>query len=188
LPLYFTETFKLSLSEAGFSGTFFVQAGSVTGVLAGGYFSDKVAQRKISRRMLFHGLCYVVGAPLLLTFVWSQNYGLIVSSIFLFSLLRTLGAANANPLLCDLLPGKSWATAIGLMNMMNCFAGGLGIFIAGYLKRDFGLGGVFAGISVTVVAAGALLLTGYSCFLSRDLASQSSEEREKSGVVAVRAH
>src|SRR5262245_21788792 len=33
LPLYFTETFKLSLSAAGFAGTFPVQAGAMVGIL-----------------------------------------------------------------------------------------------------------------------------------------------------------
>jgi MFS family permease len=172
LPLYFNETFHMSLGGAGFSGTFPVQAGSMLGILAGGYFSDKIAQKIIKRRMLLHGLCYLAGAPLLLAFIWIHSYGLLVSCIFAFWLLRTLGAANANPLLCDLLPAKSWSTAIGLMNTSNCLAGGAGILIAGYLKRDFGLAGVFAGISGITLLASVLLLLGYRFFLDRDLASQ----------------
>jgi len=172
LPLYFNETFHMSLGSAGFSGTFPVQAGSMAGILAGGYFSDKIAQKIIKRRMLLHGLCYLAGAPLLLAFIWIHSYGLLLSCIFAFWLLRTLGAANANPLLCDLLPEKSWSTAIGLMNTSNCLAGGAGILIAGYLKRDFGLAGVFAGISGITLLASVLLLIGYRFFLDRDLASQ----------------
>jgi nitrate/nitrite transporter NarK len=91
LPLYFTENFNLSLSRAGFLGTFPVQAGSIMGILAGGYLSDKVARKVISRRMLLHAVCYLLGAPLLLTFVWSRSYGLIIGSVFLFSLLHSLG-------------------------------------------------------------------------------------------------
>jgi predicted MFS family arabinose efflux permease len=162
----------MSLGSAGFSGTFPVQAGSMAGILAGGYFSDKIAQKIIKRRMLLHGLCYLAGAPLLLAFIWIHSYGLLLSCIFAFWLLRTLGAANANPLLCDLLPEKSWSTAIGLMNTSNCLAGGAGILIAGYLKRDFGLAGVFAGISGITLLASVLLLIGYRFFLDRDLASQ----------------
>ena len=47
LPLYFTETFKMSLSGAGFAGTFPVQAGAMIGILAGGYFSDRVARKTV---------------------------------------------------------------------------------------------------------------------------------------------
>ena len=169
LPLYFTETFKMSLSGAGFAGTFPVQAGAMIGILAGGYFSDRVARKTVQRRMLFHSLCYLAAAPLLLAFVTSSNYTIILSAIFGYSLLRAVGGANANPLLCDLLPKHSWSTAVGLMNTTNCFAGGVGILIAGYLKRDFGLGGIFAGTAGIVLVAGILLLLGYFLFLRRDL-------------------
>ncbi|HEX2522532.1 MAG TPA: MFS transporter, partial [Terriglobia bacterium] len=106
---------------------------------------------------------------LLLAFVVSGSYAVIVGAIFGYSLLRAVGGANANPLLCDLLPKTSWSTAVGLMNTTNCLAGGIGIFIAGYLKQDFGLGGIFAGTAGIVFAAGLLLLLGYSLFLRRDL-------------------
>ena len=46
------------------------------------------------------------------------------------------------------------------MNTTNCFAGGVGIFLAGYLKRDFGLGGIFAGTAGIVLVSGVLLLLG----------------------------
>src|SRR5262245_27433923 len=59
LPLYFSEAFKMSLSGAGFAGTFPVQAGAMVGVLAGGYLSDRVARKTVQRRMLFHSLCYL---------------------------------------------------------------------------------------------------------------------------------
>ena len=55
------------------------------------------------------------------------------------------------------------------MNTTNCFAGGVGILIAGYLKRDFGLGGIFAGTAGIVLVAGILLLLGYLLFLRGDL-------------------
>lgn len=174
LPLYFSETFKMSLSAAGFAGTFPVQAGAMIGILAGGYFSDRVARRAVQRRMLLHSLCYLAAAPLLLVFLGTDSYLLILSAVFGYSLLRSIGGANANPLLCDLLPSNTWSTAIGLMNTTNTFAGGAGILVAGYLKRDFGLGGVFAGTSVIVLVAGILLLLGYGLFLQRDLERQKT--------------
>jgi len=177
LPLYFTETFKMSLSGAGFAGTFPVQAGAMIGILAGGYFSDRMARKTVQRRMLFHSLCYLAAAPLLLAFVVSSNYTIILSAIFGYSLLRAVGGANANPLLCDLLPKNTWSTAVGLMNTTNCFAGGVGILIAGYLKRDFGLGGIFAGTAGIVLVAGILLLLGYFLFLRRDLERSQNASR-----------
>ena len=127
--------------------------------------------------MLFHSICYLAAAPLLLAFVVSNSYAIILSAIFGYSLLRAVGGANANPLLCDLLPRNTWSTAVGLMNTTNCFAGGVGILIAGYLKRDFGLGGIFAGTAGIVLVAGILLLLGYLLFLRRDLEKNQNARR-----------
>jgi len=176
LPLYFAETFKMSLSGAGFAGTFPVQAGAMIGVLAGGYLSDRVARKALKRRMFFHSLCYLGAAPLLLAFVVFGSYPVILSAVFGYSLLRALGGSNANPLLCDLLPKNSWSTAVGLMNTTNCFAGGIGILVAGYLKRDFGLAGIFAGTAGIVLVAGILLLLGYFLLLERDLAKRQAAD------------
>lgn len=169
LPLYFKETFNLSLTGAGFSGTFAITGGSVAGILAGGYFSDSLAKRGVRHRMILQAICYFLAAPFLLGFLWSPRFTKVSVCIFLFSLLRSLGQANANPLLCDLLSPKIWSTAVGLMNMINCFAGGAGILIAGYLKQDFGLGAVFAGVAALVLVAAILLLVGYLVLLKKDL-------------------
>jgi sugar phosphate permease len=83
--------------------------------------------------------------------------------------LRGVGQSNENPVLCDVVEPRLRSTAIGFMNLAACFAGGLGVLVAGALKRDFGLAGVFAGISILFVVAGALLLAGYRYFLTRDV-------------------
>ena len=169
LPLYFKETFNLTLTGAGFSGTFAITSGSVAGILAGGYLSDILAKRGVRHRMILQAMFYFVAAPFLLGFLWSPSFTTVSVCIFLFSLLRGLGQANANPLLCDLLSPKIWSSAVGLMNMINCLAGGAGILIAGYLKQYFGLGAVFAGVAALVLLAAILLFVGYRVFLKKDL-------------------
>jgi hypothetical protein len=55
------------------------------------------------------------------------------------------------------------------MNATNCLAGGVGIFAAGFLKASHGLDKAFAGISLLMLCAASLTLTGYLFFLQRDL-------------------
>jgi len=171
LPLYFSETFGMSLAGAGFSGTFLIQAGSIVGILGGGFLSDRVAQRSPKYRMLFQCLCNLVAAPLLLVFLRPPNYALVAGSLLFYSLARSLGGANANPLTSVLVKPRMRSTAFGLANMANCLAGGAGVLLAGYLKRDFGLGLIFAGVSCIVIMAEILLLFGYLKFLNKDLKS-----------------
>jgi MFS-type transporter involved in bile tolerance (Atg22 family) len=65
-------------------------------------------------------------------------------------------------------PNRS-STAVGLTNMANNLTGGLGVFIAGYLKAGFGLEGVFAGLAAILALDAVMLYTGYRLFLRDDL-------------------
>jgi MFS transporter, Spinster family, sphingosine-1-phosphate transporter len=169
LPLYFKETFAMSLAKAGFLGPLVIQGAAVLGILGGGYPSDWLARRNVKYRMLLQAACYFASVPFLLVFLWSARFNVIAVCIFGFSLVRSFGMINEQPLVCDLLRPNLRATAVGLMNMMNSLAGGAGVLVAAYLKSSFGLAGVFAGISAIVLAAGALLVLGYAVFVSRDL-------------------
>jgi MFS transporter, Spinster family, sphingosine-1-phosphate transporter len=174
LPLYFRESFGLTLGEAGFYGTFVVTAGAVFGVIVGGGLSDRVARTKLSRRMLLQATFYLASAPTLTILLWTGRFDLIAISIFLFSFLKTVGQSNANPMVCDLLPPRLRASAVGVLNMLNCLAGGLGVLLTGYLKRDYGLSGIFVGVSMIVGVAGLLVFLGYFSFIEKDLRLRSS--------------
>ena len=136
------------------------------------YWSDRVARRETRNRMLLQSLSYLAAAPFLLLFLTAPGFVAASVSVVLFSLLRGTGQANENPVLCDVVPPKLRSTAIGFMNLGACFAGGIGVVLAGMWKRDFSLAGVFAGISVLFVVAGALLLACYRFFLARDVRRQ----------------
>ena len=169
LPLYFRETFQMSLAGAGFSGTFMLQGAATLGILVGGYLSDRIAGTHRERRMLFQSVCYFFAAPFLLAFLAQPGYGLISACIFGFSFLRAVGASNEHAIVCDLLPTELRSTAVGAMNTFNCMAGGAGILLAGELKGSLGLGSVFASIAGLTVFAGGLTLLGYLFLIRQDL-------------------
>jgi hypothetical protein len=115
--------------------------------------------------------CYLFAAPMLIVFAMHQPLAVVSTAVVLFSLFRGLGAAGEGPIICDLLPPNFRSTAVGLANTLNCMAGGIGIFAAGLLKQDWGLGGVFAGVSTLVLAAAFLSFLGYRVFMPRDIAA-----------------
>lgn len=169
MPLFFRETYGMTLAAAGLSGTMTLQISASLGILLGGFLSDRIARGGAPRRMLFMGLCYLVSAPCLLVF-YGQNPVLVVSlAVIIFSFGRALAASNEDAILCEVLPRESRATALGLVNTMNCLAGGVGIMIAGFLKSDVGLRTIFSGVSVLVVFAGLVSLIGYWRFMPRDI-------------------
>lgn len=156
MPLYFREAFGLSLAIAGFSGTGALQISAVTGMLIGGVLSDRAARRSPASRYRIMFVAYLLCAPALMVFLTGASMAAITAMVIYFSFVRAIGSSNETPALCDLLPPQDRSTAQGLLNMLNTTAGGIGVLLAGTLKADWGLGGVFAGVAgLVVLAAGA---------------------------------
>ncbi|MES2696677.1 MAG: MFS transporter [Verrucomicrobiota bacterium] len=176
LPLYFREEFQMSLGGAGFAGTFMLQISTMLGIALGGWISDRAAARGTQRRMLAQGLSYLAAAPFLLLFLAHPGFITVAIAVSAFSLFRGLGQANENPTICEIVPMRFRSTAIGIMNTCATAAGGLGVLLAGVLKRTFGLGAIFAGISLLFVIAGLALLVAYRRWVARDIARAQAYE------------
>jgi predicted MFS family arabinose efflux permease len=169
LPLYFKERYGMSLTMAGFSGTFIPQLATTAGVVLGGYSSDWIARGRSERRMLMMSTCYLMSAPLLFAFRMGPTADILNICILSYSFLRALGSSNEGPLMCDLLEPRLRSTAIALCNTANCFAGGVGVFVTGYLKHDVGLAGAFSFVSLITIVAAASTFIGYVFFMRDDL-------------------
>lgn len=179
LPLYFGETFHMSLGAAGLAGTFMIQVSGIAGMAVGGWLSDRVARRDPRRRMLFQALSYFGAAPFLLLFIYTPTFGAVAFAISAFSFLRNLGASNENPALCEIVPAQLRSTSIGIMNTCATGAGGVGVALAGFLKSYWGLKGSFAATSVLFVLAGAILTAGYFFFMTRDIERAQQYEADR---------
>jgi MFS transporter, Spinster family, sphingosine-1-phosphate transporter len=169
LPLYFRETYGITLAAAGFSGTFALTAGATLGVLVGGYVSDRVARSGARRRLLMLSLLYTLSAPILLVFLIHPAIGVLGFAILAHGFVRSLGSVNELPLLCELLPAHRRGTAFGLLNALNTFIGGSGVFLSGMLMGRFGLTQIFVGLAAVVLAASIVALIGYCWVLPADL-------------------
>ncbi len=169
LPLYFHENFGLSLARAGFLGSSLVSVSAAATLVVGGYISDRVAQGGAHRRLWMQAILILCATPVLLTFLVTKNRIAVMAALVIYSVLRTSADLNIIPLLCDLTSTDQRSTVIGLTNMSNTIAGGLGIFVAGALKSSVGLDGVFASVAGILALDAALLFAGCLLFLKRDL-------------------
>ncbi len=177
LPLYFRETFKMPLAAAGFAGTFMLQISVVLGVMAGGWISDRVSANAPHRRMLLYGVFYLIGAPCLLLFLGTPSFAVVAIGVSLFSFMRGLASSNDNPTQCEIVPPQFRSTGVGMMNAVATASGGCGVLLAGFLKREVGLAGIFASISVCFFAAAILLLCGYRFLIRKDIARAQENAR-----------
>jgi len=171
LPLYFYDTYGMSLAQAGFAGTFALQGMAVLALILGGMFSDRVAGKKTWRRMAIQMVCLAIATPFLFIFFNPRPaLGVLAACILTFSFFLKFSDCNEVPVVCDLLPARMRSTAFGLMNTAKCIAGGIAVMVAGMLKSGHGLGPVFGAISGTTLLAAAILLPCYLFFLKGDLA------------------
>ena len=170
LPLYFKDTYNMSLAGAGFAGTFMLQISVILGIIVGGWLSDRISGNAPHRRMMLYGTFYLVAAPFLLLFLGRPEFTVVAAGISTFSFLRGLGQANDNATQCEVVPPQFRSTGVGFMNAISTASGGCGVLMAGYLKRGIGLNAVFAGISIGFVVAGVVLLLFYRFFIRADIA------------------
>ena len=169
LAFFFRETFHLTLTGAAFAGTFALQLAATAGYLLGGGFSDRFANGRRERRMLFQCFCYFCAAPFLLVFAFPVGPAWLSASILIFSLFRGLGSSTDQVMVCEILPPHLRATGLGLQNAINTAIGAFGVFLAGYLLRHFTLAQMFACLSIPIAVGASLNYVGYRWFLARDL-------------------
>ena len=168
LPLYVYDRFHLSLAMSGLSSSSLLQAAAILGAVLGGYISDRFTANSPSRRVLFLSLGYFCAAPFLLTFLGNSSLAVLNVSIFSYSFLKGIGSVSECPIICEVAGPRLRSTGLGILNMMNCLAGGVGIAWAGFLKRDYGLGLAFGTIPIYVVLAAVVVLAAYRIMRRRE--------------------
>jgi MFS family permease len=173
LPLYFHETFGMTLAAAGFWGSSVVSTASAISAAAGGPISDFVARRDVGYRMLLNASLVLCAAPALLIFVYVPAQPAVIAALLAYAIFRSIGDLNIVPLLCHIAGEHRRSTAVGLTNMLNTGTAGIGVFFAGILKRDFGLGGVFVGVGAILLLDAAILFAGYFLFFKRDRSARN---------------
>ena len=148
LPSHLGERFGLSMTEAGWRGTVFLQGSSFAGILIGGFYGDRTGRRLelAALGMLLSPVFgyFVFAAPTMAgsvaaTVGFGLGAGLIMSNLF----------AAAFALVG---PGRhGWAA--GLLNMAGGISGGLGMLLAGYSKDS----AAYVGLLTFLAAAGLLI-------------------------------
>src|SRR5262249_27637984 len=102
LPLYFHETFSMTLAAAGFWGSSVVSTASAISAAAGGPISDFVARRNLRYRMLLNAWLILCAAPALLIFVYVPSKPAVIGALLAYSVFRSIGDLNIVPLLCHI--------------------------------------------------------------------------------------
>ena len=144
LPLYLLERFQMGLANAGFTATFYIQAASFAGILAGGWVADRWSRSNPRGRLFMQAAGLAAMAAALMAVPAIGQALLLIVALIVFGLGRGVYECNAMPALAEIAPPQLRATGYGIFNFAGCVAGGLMAVMAGYLKPLFGLDNTIA--------------------------------------------
>ena len=159
LPLYLYERFGMSLTLAGFSATFYIQAASFAGIFVGGLAADYWGSRHAKGRIWVQTAGLAAAAPFLFVIGGAGSQALLIVALLIFGLGRGIYDSNAMPVLCQIAPPALRATGYGIFNLISCIVGGITAAAAGYLKSALGLGFAFQASAAILIAAALILMT-----------------------------
>ena len=157
MALFLFDRFRVSLSVAGFSSTFYIQAASFAGIFVGGWLSDKWSRTNSRARVLMQAIGLLLAGPGLFVAAGTGSWGLLLVCLVGFGIGRGFYDCNLMPVLCQIVPEELRASGYGILNSTSTFAGGLMATAAGLLKDRIGLGHALQFAAVLLIFGAACL-------------------------------
>jgi sugar phosphate permease len=157
LPLYLYERFHMSLSEAGFTATFYIQGASVAGIVLGGWLADRWGAHAPRGRIYTQAAGLLLASPFLFLLGHTDTRTVLLAALVLFGAGRGFYDCNTMPVLCQVARDDQRSTGYGIFNFAGCLAGGVVAALAGALKNVIGLAGAFQ-IAAAILCLSSLLL------------------------------
>ncbi len=168
LPTFFIEKFALSLSQAGLTATLSVQVTTALGLLLGGFAADRVVVHTAAARIWLLIVGMLGAAPCLHFLATASGPGATKLAAACFGLFSGLYMSNAMASVLDVVQSKRHATAVGVMNMVGGVSGGLGAYLIGKLKTQYGMELMMSLVGAMGALSLAVLLVAVFGFFSSD--------------------
>jgi sugar phosphate permease len=162
IPTYLHRDFNLSIASSGTLAGGVLAGGSLIGTLLGGWLADSLQRRMPQGRMIVATAAFLIGAPLTLLALSSQNLTIfiIIFAIAIVCLSLCLGPIQA--ILQDITPPDIRSTAIGLALLIGHLLGDASSpLIVGIISQD----SHSLEFALRITAPTCLLLAGLICLV-----------------------
>lgn len=167
-PTFLYEKFSLSLAEAGFSATVYLQSANLVGTLVGAVLADRFHSRTGASRFWVSAVGFFLAAPC---------FYMIGNSVsLLFTQLAAVGVGLSSGLFLsnlavaafDVVPTQTRASAVGCLNLVGSLTSGFASLAEGKWKATFGIANMMSYAAVACLGAGVLLLVCIRLCFQRD--------------------
>lgn len=160
MPTFLVRKFHMSLAMAGFSGTAYLQAASVCGVLLGGLLADTLRRRRPGGRLLTQAIGLLCGVAFLLITGWTTRVAVLIGGLAGFGFFKGMYDANIFAGLYDNVPIGRRGAAAGLLNSLGWLGGGFAPVLIALAAARFGLGACLSATAAIYLATAIALLAG----------------------------
>jgi len=113
MAVYLYERFQMSLTLAGFSSTFYIQAASFCGILLGGFLADRWSQSNPRAKALTQAIGLAAAGPALFLVGATSARWVLLPCLVVFGLGRGFFDCNLMPVACQLISPRLRASAYG---------------------------------------------------------------------------
>jgi MFS family permease len=168
MPSFLYNKFNMSLSMAGLNATFYLQMASVLGVISGGFLADKLVKTYRGGRMMAQSIGLIMGVPFIFLAGWTLSIPILIIALIGFGYFKGLYDANIWASLHDVVKPKNRATAVGFMNSIGWFGGGIAPIAIAYASTKYGMSASISATSILYLVFGLLLIFGIRKFMQKE--------------------
>lgn len=159
-PKFAAEKFAIGVGEAGKGVMLWHHLFAFAAILAGGILTDHFVKKMPRFRLGFQAVALLCGAPMLLWIGLAPSFAALLVAASAYGVFRGFFEVNTHASLFDVVAPEHRSTAVGLLNMIAFFFGGLSGVAMGALSQRWGVRGfeIGFGIMAAAYALGAALM------------------------------
>jgi MFS transporter, Spinster family, sphingosine-1-phosphate transporter len=158
LPVFLYEKFSLSLAEAGFTATVYLQSANFVGSLLAAALADRLYARTRASRLWVASIGFLLTAPCLYLIGNSDSLLVTKAAAIGFGLCGSLFIANLSIAVFDVIPAHTRASGYACLNLTGSAVTGFASLLQGKFKESLGIGNMMTIAGAMCIAVSFLLI------------------------------
>lgn len=167
-PTFLFEKFSLSLAQAGFTATVYLQSANLVGSLTGAALADRLFRLTRSSRFWVCCAGFLLAAPCF--YLVGNSPTLSLTKVAAVALGLSTGMIGSNLLVAafDVVSPDTWASACGFFNLVGLTSSGFAAVLEGKWKGSVGIADMMSYAGLGSMSGALLLLLCVLFFFRRD--------------------
>ena len=168
LPTFLHDKFALTLGDAAFNATAFLQGATLVGMLCGGVLADWLYRRTKAARLWLLAASLLLCAPFLHLLGNSDTLAVTRVAAAGFGLFSGFFMGNIFPAAFEVVPADARASAVGVLNLFGAVVSGFATLFGGLWKKTLGIPALLSGTGLAYAVSALLIVAGIRFLFRHD--------------------